>query len=204
MLVLLNMPRNWISYMDNDFKELEFKYKADGVKLTEFVTLMQKRGFNIRKDVSSWDHYYTDTTSKDQFIRYRESDSPELTLKRKVKETNNWERVEVDLPLDPDRITKGTVDKWAQLEGYESNFTIYKSCFIFWFDLFNSVYYVVYDKDMNEKGRFIELEVNKDKVEGLGVETAFNHIKEMEKELAILGINPQNRLKKSLFEIFVK
>lgn len=190
--------------MDNDFKELEFKYKADTVKLTEFVNLMNSKGFLVRKDVSSWDHYYTGVATKEQFIRYRESDSPELTLKRKVKETNNWERVEVDLPLDPKRINKGTVDKWAQMEGYENNFTIYKSCFIFWFDIYNAVYYVVYDKEMNEKGRFIELEVNKDKVQGLGVETAFNKIKEMEKELATLGINPQNRLKKSLFEIFVK
>jgi adenylate cyclase class IV len=187
-----------------EFKELEFKYKADAVSLVSFVNLMNEVGYKVRKDVSSWDHYYTHADTKEEFLRFRDSDRPELTIKRKVKSTNNWERVEIDLPLDPTRVNKKTVDSWTSLEGYANNFTIYKSCFIFWQDLINMVYYVVYDEDMKEKGRFIEIEVNKDKVQGIGIETAFQQLKEMEKKLTALGINPQNRLKKSLFEIFVK
>lgn len=187
-----------------EFKELEFKYKADQVKLTDFVNLMVEVGFKIRKDVSSWDHYYTHLDAKEEFIRFRNSDNPELTIKRKVKTTNNWERVEVDLPLDKSKVKKSIIDKWVGLEGYQNNFTIYKSCFIFWQDLINMVYYVVYDENMTEKGRFIEIEVNKEKVSDIGIGPAFDQLKEMEKKLTTLGINPQNRLKKSLFEMFVK
>jgi adenylate cyclase class IV len=187
-----------------EFKELEFKYRADEVSLVSFVNLMNQVGYTTRKDVSSWDHYYTHTDNKDEFLRFRDSDHPELTIKRKVKTTNNWERVEVDLPLDPARANKKTVDSWTSLEGYGNNFTIYKSCFIFWQELLNMVYYVVYDENMKEKGRFIEIEVNKNKVQEIGTTKAFEQLKEMERKLTALGINPQNRLKKSLFEMFVK
>jgi len=187
-----------------EFKELEFKYKADQVKLSDFVNLMIEVGYDLRKDVSSWDHYYTHVDSKEEFLRFRNSDNPELTIKRKVKDANNWERVEVDLPLDKNRVNKYVVDSWVGLEGYKDNFTIYKSCFIFWKPLINMVYYIVYDENMTEKGRFIEIEVNKDKVQGIGVDLAFQQLKDMEKKLTALGINPQNRLKKSLFEMFVK
>lgn len=187
-----------------EFKELEFKYKADDITLTDFSKLMEKLNPGKRKDVSSWDHYYTHSENKEEFLRFRESDAPELTMKRKVKSTNNWERVEIDLPLDPDRIKLGTVNKWTELEGYKKNFTIYKSCFIFWYDIVNTVYYIVYDEDMKEQGRFIEIEVNKNKVPELGVDPCFEKLKDFEKELTALGISSQNRLKKSLFEIFVK
>ena len=187
-----------------EFKELEFKYRADNVSLVSFVNLMNEVGFSIRKDVSSWDHYYTHADNTEEFLRFRDSDNPELTIKRKVKSTNNWERLEVDLPLDPKRVSKKTVDHWTSLEGYKTNFTIYKSCFIFWQDVLNMVYYVVYDENMKEQGRFIEIEVNKNKVPSIGLEAAFQQLKDMEKKLTTLGINPQNRLKKSLFEMFVK
>ena len=188
----------------SDFKELEYKYKADEVKLTEFKNLMTSLIPIKNKDVSSWDRYYTSIESKDEFIRFRESDNPELTMKRKIKNSNNWERLEVDLPLDASRIKTVTVDKWAEIEGYKHNFTIYKSCFIFWYDIVNTVYYVVYNQDMTELGRFIEIEVNKEKVTELGVDACFEKLKDFEKALTALGITPQNRLKKSLFEMFVK
>lgn len=188
----------------NEFKELEYKYKADDVKLTDFVNLMINLIPTKRKDVSSWDHYYTSVVTKDAFIRFRESDNPELTMKRKIQSSNNWERLEIDLPLDPNRIKINTVNKWAEMEDYKHNFTIYKSCFIFWYDIVNTVYYVVYNEDMKEVGRFIEVEVNKEQVDKLGVDACFEKLKDFEKALTALGISPQNRLKKSLFEMFVK
>lgn len=189
--------------MTNEFKELEFKYNAGDVKLQDFIKLAEKLKPTDRLNTSSFDYYYTSSTP-DEFIRYRESDEPELTIKRKVKTSNNWERVEVDLPLDNSRVTKNVVDNWVKLEGYSENFSIFKSCFIFWYDLVNAVYYVVYDNDMKECGRFIEIEVNKERVNGLGLSKAFEKLKEFEKELATLGLNPQNRLRKSLFEMFAK
>lgn len=188
-----------------EFKELEFKYKADEVVLKNFIELINSLGPKRAKDVSSWDTYYTQDGNKEEFQRFRDSDTPELTKKRKVKTSNNWERIESDLPLDPTRINESKVAFHVGLDGYKKNFKIYKTCFIYWFDIVNYVYYIVYDENMKEQGRFIEVEVNKEKVLELGgVDKAFDKLKEQEQALLKLGISPQNRLKKSLFEMFVK
>jgi adenylate cyclase class IV len=204
-----------------DFEELEYKYRADDVKLSSFQELMAGIKPVKRLEVSSWDHYYT---NKDpgSFIRFRDSAAtPELTQKRKTVSGNNWNRVEVDLPLDKTKIDEKTVSAFVTLLGYEKNFKIFKSCFIYWTPYVNYVYYIVYDQDMTEKGRFMEVEVNKDMVDYLDhIEINGKHaisydppkftngaIKELNKAeslLANLGITPQNRMKKSLYEMFVK
>lgn len=188
-----------------EFKELEFKYKADEVALKSFLDLMNTLPFLKTKNVSSWDTYYTLDSNKEEFQRFRDSDTPELTKKRKVKTSNNWERVESDLPLDVNRINEKIVNFHVGLDGYKKNFKIFKTCFIFWFNEVNFVYYIVYDEDMHEQGRFIEVEVNKDKIPDLGgIDKAFEKLKQQEQILFKLGISPQNRLKKSLFEMFIK
>lgn len=188
-----------------DFKELEYKYDASDVSLSSFLDCINKMEGQVKKvDVSSWDYYYTptDLTIKDEFIRFRQADNPELTIKRKTKNSNNWERVEVDLPLDSKRLNKSSVDAFTSLLGYQENTKIYKTCFIYWFNNVNVVYYIVYDKDMKERSRFIEIEVNKEKVKDLA--DPFSHLKDLETKLGELGIKSSNRLKRSLFEIFVK
>lgn len=184
-----------------DFKELEYKYNANDISLSSFLACMAKLGKSKRVDVSSWDYYYT-CANPEEFMRYRESKNPELTIKRKTKSSNNWDRIEVDLPLDEDRIDKTKVDAFSKLLNYNENFRIYKTCFIFWFENVNIVYYIVYDKDMKERDRFIEIEVNKEKVPTLS--SPFETLKETENSLAELGIKAANRLKRSLFEMFVK
>ncbi len=188
-----------------EFKELEFKYNANEVNLSDFIALVEQLKPSLRKDVSSWDFYYTKEAGvTEEFLRFRDASEPELTIKRKVKDANNWERIEVDLPLDHNRVTKSKVDNFAKLLTYSENFRIYKSCFIFWFDNLNIVYYIVYDANMKEKGRFLEIEVNKEKVAVLGLDKAFQELKELEQKLSALNITPQNRMKRSLFELFVK
>lgn len=195
----------------SDFTELEYKYKAESVKLVDFVSLMQGLSVKKRLDISSWDHYYT-TKELESFQRFRESDTPELTKKQKTKDGNNWKRIEVDLPLDFSRVTEPIVRKYVELDDYQHNFTIYKTCFIFWLDNVNYVYYIVYDENMTEKGRFIEVEVNKDRVSYLdspdnkftGGKYAEETLKDAAKSLETIGLIPQNRMKKSLFEIFVR
>ena len=188
--------------MSNHFTELEYKYRADDVKLSDFQKLMEELPTYIEtKEVSSFDIYYTATAEK--FIRYRMSKlTPELTIKRKNNTTNNWDRIEVDLPLSPDA-TETTVEKFVGLLGYKKNFKIYKSCFIYFFDNFNTVYYTVYNEEMKEVGRFLEIEINKDKVEELGDNTT-EVLKKVEDTLSIFNITSKNRLKKSLFEMYVK
>lgn len=193
----------------SDFTELEYKYKADDVKLDDFVKLMTSLNPTKRLDISSWDFYYT--KGPDEFVRYRKSAStPELTIKRKVKTTNNWERLEVDVPLDATRVGDSGVNKFLELLDYKINFKIYKSCFIFWLDNVNYVYYIVYDENLKERGRFVEVEVNKDKVAVLNNfeenrdQGATWALKEAAKSLETIGLIPQNRMKKSLFELFVR
>lgn len=186
--------------MEN-FLELERKYKADDIKLTDFHKLVKSSNPVAYKEASSFDHYFV---NKDEFIRFRESQDPELTKKIKNSEINAQNRTEVDLPLDNKRLTKEIVEKWAELEGYKHNFTIYKNCFIYWFDLVNIVYYISYNEELKELDRFLEIEVNKSKVNELGLEGATKILNEYEQKLSKLGILPQNRMRKSLFDLYRK
>lgn len=186
----------------NEYTELEFKYKADEIALKDFIKLMKDLPVQQQKDVSSWDHYYT-SNNEDEFIRYRESDKPELTIKRKTNVNNNWQRIEVDLPMDEKRSKVSTVTKWVELLGYKPKKSIYKSCFIYWLDYVNFVYYIVYDEEMKEKGRFIEVEFNKERLTDAS-EKISDQLKMGQEVLFKLNLSPQNRLKRSLFEIFIK
>lgn len=188
----------------NEYSELEYKYKADSVSLTDFIKLMEELKPIDRLDISSWDTYYTN--SEDSFVRFRQSDTPELTKKVKTKEVNNWQRIEVDLKLDQ-CIKESTVAKFLELDGYKENFKVYKSCFIFWLDNINYVYYIVYDKELKELGRFIEVEVNKHRVVGLNEKLPNGAVWELNQaasKLDSIGLSPQNRMKKSLFELYKK
>lgn len=183
----------------SEFSELEYKYNANNVGLQDFLKLMKSLPVVTELDISSWDVYYT--KSEDDFVRFRNSNTPELTKKVKTQNSNNWVRVEVDLPLDPNRITEEKVTKYLELEGYKENFRVYKSCFIYWLDDVNYVYYIVYDNNMTEVGRFVEVEVNKKKIstgtEGETLNTFAEHLRK-------LNLTPQNRMKKSLFELYKK
>lgn len=187
------------------FSEHEFKYKADGIKLSDFVKLMETLPVKSFIEVSSPDVYYTKGES--EFLRFRnDTKKPELTKKVKIKETNNWVRVEVDLPLDPKRLDEKVVKRFAQLFSYEQNFKIHKICYIYFLENVNYVYYAVLDEELKEAGRFIEVEVNKDRVSDLtalegGVEGILTQAADV---LKALGLTPQNRMKKSLFELFLR
>lgn len=184
------------------FKELEYKYRADEVGLAEFKALMSTLPTTKNLDASSWDIYYTKDDKSEKFQRFRDGGTPELTKKVKVSNNNNWERLEVDLPLDSSRVTEEIVSKYVSIDGYHENFRIWKNCFIYWLDNINFVYYIVYDRNLRETGRFIEVEVNKDCVSGL--DSATDTLNQAEKILERLGISYKNRLKKSLFELYRK
>ena len=65
------------------------------------------------------------------------------------------------------------------------------------------VYYVVYDKEMKELRRFIEIEADEEQTWD-SEQQAWDEIARYEKLLESLGITSRNRLKKSLYEIFKK
>lgn len=189
------------------FSEIEYKYFADGVKLSSFKALMEKLKityiFKKYVQASSFDVYYVKKDFPNEFQRFRDDGkTPELTKKVKTKESNNWKRIESDLPLDPARVTEDKVSFHVSLDGYQENFKIFKTCFIYIFEDVNYVWYSVYDQDMKELDKFLEVELNKDKVTGTDSDNGL--LNKHEANLSELGIGPQNRTKLSLFERYRK
>lgn len=181
------------------FKEIETKYSANSVPMDEFVKLVEPMAPNWIM-VSSYDDYFVN--DKDEFIRYRYNDSMgELTVKRKTTDNNNNNRVEVNVKVDSG--SSKSVSAFVDLLGYEPNFSIFKTCKIGVLDKIVLVYYIVYDQNMKELQRFIEVEARED-VTWDSEQAAWDEVLKYEKLLEPLGITPKNRLKKSLFEIFRK
>ena len=182
-----------------DFREIEFKYDADGISMNSFVDLVEsKLSFQKKMMVSSYDDYFIDTIGN--FVRYRYTDNGgELTIKRKLNDKNNNDRIEINIPTTGDNFK--SVSAFLSLLGYKHNFGIYKTCKIYWTGKAVLVYYVVYDKEMKELRRFIEIEAD-ESYPWISESDAMEEILKYEKTLESLEIKPKNRLKKSLFEIF--
>jgi hypothetical protein len=189
---------------DTGIYELEYKYAADEISIKKFNEFANKSSPIAFLEVGSWDSYFTNSKQED-FIRLREGPAPELTIKKKTSGSNNFSRIEVDLPLKSSVENKRIVSAWVDLLNYKENFKIYKNCFIYFYDDWNIVYYVVYDQELKEKGRFIEIEIDKKKVAFLGgAEKAMERLKSIEESLSPLGILPANRLRRSMWEMFKK
>lgn len=191
----------------SDFIELEYKYKADDISFEAFKKLMDTLSVKKYVEASSWDYYYRNEDHAG-FMRFRASPTkPELTRKIKTIGSNNFNRFEVDIPLDKDKVDYKTVNTFLEKLGYSENFRIFKNCFVYFLDNVNYVYYTVYDERMKEVGRFVEVEVNKEKVAILNTSENNNHGAEwtLNQAAALLrdiGLTPQNRMKKSLYELF--
>lgn len=181
------------------FKEIETKYYADNISMDAFVKLVAPLNPEWVM-VSSYDDYFTNT--QDDFIRYRYHDHMgELTIKRKTINSNNNNRIEVNLPTQGKAST--TVGAFVDLLGYKLNFSIFKTCKIAFLEKAVLVYYIVYDENLNEKQRFIEVEAN-EKYNWTSEQEAWDEVIKYEKMLEPLGITSKNRLRKSLFELFKK
>ena len=183
------------------FKEIEFKYDASDVSMEKFIEIAETLNPGKRMLVSSHDDYFVD--SKNNFIRYRHHDARgELTIKRKMSDKNNNERIEVNLPTSGDNFA--ATEAFVNLLGYKHNFGIFKTSKIYWVDNVVIAYYVVFNKNtLKEERRFIEIEADEDYAwpsEAL----AWAHVEKYEKILEPLGISSRHRMRKSLFELFVK
>lgn len=181
------------------FKELETKYYADNINMEDFIKLVQPLNPEWMM-VSSYDDYFVN--GNDEFIRYRYHDHMgELTIKRKTTDANNNNRVEVNVPTDGK--SGPAIDAFCNLLGYKRNFSIFKTCKIAFLEKAVLVYYIVYDENLNEKKRFIEVEAKESHSWG-SEEEAWAEVTKYETMLAPLGISAKNRLKKSLYELFKK
>jgi hypothetical protein len=186
------------------FKEIETKYNGDQIKLSDFVTLAKSLTPVRELQAGSYDHYFV--RDDDTFIRYRAGAVPELTMKKKMKDTNNFVRVECNLKLDPNQDPieqRKIVDRFCELLGFGYSFSIYKTCMIFFWERHNLVYYVVYDGEMKEQGRFLEIEMD-ERHAWDSEEQAWTELLRVEKQMEPIGITPQKRIRRSLFEMFRK
>jgi len=194
--------------MENLLKHTEFetKYRLDADKVYEFKeiveTLTDPYDFIY---VQGPDWYYTKPDGS--FLRYRKAENDktkraELTMKTRPEgSSNNIVRKEVNLRVD--RNNFGTVEAFAEMLGYNFNFKIWKMCHIYNFKDATLVFYTVRD-DKGEMTHFVEIEVDEDTIHKLTESEAWDVIKKYERVLAPLGITYKHRLKKSLYDMYVK
>lgn len=183
-----------------NFKEIEFKFDAENISFNDFSDVIEKLKPTNHTIVSSYDDFFVN--ENDDFIRYRHNDNTqELTIKRKTSNYNNVERIEVNMSLLPQDFS--TINAFVELLGYTHNFKIYKTAKIYWIDNVVICYYMVYDENMYELNRFIEIEAN-EHMEFKNELEAWDTIKFYEEKLKSIGINSKKRLRKSLFEMYKK
>jgi adenylate cyclase class IV len=153
------------------------------------------------------DDYFT---KGDSFVRYRKeahkgpNGRAELTMKIKPEGAkNNIIREEFNVRVDG--TPKETITKFLNALGYKHNFSVMKSCFIYRMEDATLVYYTVADitnGDLRDMQHFVEIEVSEEKIGNMTATEAWEILVKYEKALAPIGLSPQKRLKKSLFEMY--
>lgn len=187
------------------FREVESKYNAKDISLTDFTKFCEARDPHHIKlvEAAGFDHFYANPSQPDAFYRHRVGQiMNQLTFKRKTTDANSNIRVERNVDLAPG-VTKEQVAAEVGEHGYVYNTSIFKYCKVYFYDWVILSWYVVYDSDMNELGRYLEIEANEDynwKTE----QEAWDSVVVMEKLCKPLGLTPQMRIKRSLFELYRK
>lgn len=189
--------------MTTTFKEIEYKYAASGIPLTEFESVAKTSDCTGIVVASGYDHFYEDAKNKASFWRHRVGgDINQLTLKRKLIDANNYVRTEHNVNLAPDTSPE-VIRGFLKEIGAKYNTSIFKNAFIYQFPKHIFVYYVVYDTQMKELGRFVEIEMSESYPWKSEAE-AISEMQSLERSLKVLGITAQARLKRSLYEMFAK
>jgi adenylate cyclase class IV len=184
------------------YREIEFKYAADNISLTAFVEFAKTRpGLQSYVEASGFDHFYEKTDSSGSFGRHRIGpDMNQLTFKRKTTDKNNFIRTEHNLNLTTS-VSQDQVKSLFEEFGYKYNTSIFKTCFVYKYEWYTLVYYVCYNSDMKERGRFVEIEMSEDYA-WASEEEAMGQLTIIEKLCKSLGVTPQSRIRKSLFELY--
>lgn len=191
-----------------DHIEFESKYRVETDVLMPMKILVEKMAtFKDFIYAEGPDEYFT---KEDSFIRYRKEANKgpdsraELTMKIKPEGAkNNIIREEYNVRVDA--TPRETVVKLLTALGYKHNFTVMKSCFIYHMEDATLVYYSVADitdgslKTMNH---FVEIEVSEEKIHNMTETEAWEVLTRYEKALEVVGLSPQKRLRKSLFEMY--
>lgn len=207
-----------------EYIEFETKYRIDDSFLIQFKQIVDL----YKEDkkfvyVEGPDLYFTypDWWFKNNpqwdpsgtFVRYRrpsyglDDGKRQVTWKYKQKDAkNNIKRKELNFDL-MEKTSDNTVVEQLDSSGVKFNFSIVKNCHIYNFEDATIVFYTVYDTTYGKPKKtdsFVEIEVSEEKVAHMTEEEAWNIISKYEKMLEPIGINPQKRLRKSLFEMYKK
>lgn len=187
-----------------EYLEIEVKFRADEIDRLQFKEIVKSLNPKEFLYIESTDVYFL--KSDTEFLRYRMSADntkdkrAELAFKKKHSEDNNIIRTEVNLRVDNNK--PELVQTFVEGLGYKKNFLVTKICDIYRMEDAFIVYYSVKEPQDKEYQSFIEIETLEGKV--ASTDEAWEIIRKYEKLLEPLGITPQNRLKKSLFEMFKK
>lgn len=181
-------------------QEIEFKYRADHISLSSFKHFCECREPDKFQIVSGFDHFYSKESESDSFYRHRvNTNENQLTFKRKINKDDSFVREEhnIDLPLT---VSEEKIKDLCNITGYSYNTSIFKNCFIYNYDYYTLVFYICYSKDLNETGRYIEIEMKED-YDWFDVNEAYSALVTVEKLCRTLGLAPESRIKESLFEM---
>jgi adenylate cyclase class IV len=184
--------------------EIETKYRAESVPLKDFQAFCEARNPTRHVIASGYDHFYSNVADPNSFGRHRRGpDKNELTFKRKTTDANNYVRTEYNIQMGADSSVEKVAGFFAEM-GYQYNTSIFKNCFVYQYGHYTLVYYVVYDTQLQEKGRFIEIELDEDE-HWESEREAMEELRRLEHGLnGALGshIHPTRRVKDSLYEMF--
>jgi predicted adenylyl cyclase CyaB len=184
------------------FHEFEVKFRVEGDLVYEFKKLVGN--LQDLKDfiyIESDDVYYI---KDEDFLRHRFSNSKkdkrsELTFKKKLNDGNNIKRIEYNVRVDNNSVEN--IAGFVEALGFKRGFRIGKLVHIYRFKDATLPFYTVID-ELGKIAHFIEIEVDEESLHDMTEEQAWAVIQKYEAILAPLGITPQKRLRKSLFEMY--
>lgn len=186
-----------------EHSEFETKYR---VELNDLIAFKRKAAESDPAHafiyVQGYDYFFVKEGSP--FVRVRISDYPvadtgkyyiQLTSKQKPDGAkNNILRKEINLQLDDNK--PKTIFAFLEMLGYKQSFKIWKKCHIYMTKEDTLVFYTVVD-DLGKADHFIEIELGEHIP--ISEEEGFKKISAYEE---LLGLTPQRRLKRSLFEMY--
>jgi len=193
------------------YEEFETKYSVDASLETRFkMHVSTQCGMTKFFYCEGPDEYFT-LRGTNKFKRFRHATFPEnlkkeVTTKRKPDGAKtNISRVEKNLVVtqNDDKLIRETIID----DGYEFDFTIWKSCHIYSNHEVTLVFYCVVDTTPGTKFNeeyFVEIEVDEELIDTITTEDAKAIIRKYETLMAPLGINYQKRLDKSLYERYTR
>lgn len=190
------------------YTEFETKYESDITKMLPFVDLVESLP-TLKEFVFARgpDRYYTREGSPAG--RYRRSQYPmpngkhfaQWTVKQKPEGAkNSIKRAEPNWRIDD--VDPAEVEKMTELLGYRFSFEIQKLCLIYYFDDATLVFYSVKEVGCGDYTYFIEIEVNEETIHQFTEDEAWDVISKYEKILAPIGVSPQKRIRRNLFEMY--